>query len=68
MTLVKEITKVNFSSFGKVRKRPVVPNKELRNILTIPKMEESELSTELLEIKRDDLDKELMAINLRKPS
>ena len=53
-----------------------MPNKELRNILdikekvllTIPKMEESELTTKLLEFKRDDLDKELMAINLRKPS
>ena len=47
LTFVKEIPKVNFSSFGKVRRRPVVPNKELRNILdikekvTIPKMEES---------------------------
>ena len=51
-----------------------MPNKELRNILdikekvTVPKMEESELTTKLLEFKRDDLDKELMAINLRKPS
>ena len=76
LTFFKEITIVNFCSFGKVRRRPVVPNKELKIILnikekvlsTIPKMEESELTTKLLEIKHDILDKELMAIHLRKPS